>query len=203
MSCVKQEVLGRINHLFSLIRYGPHRKRPVLTILSLLRTYTLSRLFLPSRCVAVIRDTDMETQIDVKDSWSTPLPFQIGIDWSSHLRKVPRRRWISHTYPVWLWARSLFKISLPGPGLHGTKRQLWRPYIRSPTLHSRSGINEGLIKRGSTTDHWRSRCNGWILRPTPYAYIYTYIKYAVEMGSGVISLIMTGLDIRKLIRGDR
>jgi hypothetical protein len=34
------------------------------------------------------------------------------------------------------------------------------PHIQSPTLHSRCGINKGLIKRGSTIDHWRSRCKG-------------------------------------------
>jgi hypothetical protein len=27
-------------------------------------------------------------------------PFQTGIDERPHLWKVPRRRWISHTYPV-------------------------------------------------------------------------------------------------------
>jgi hypothetical protein len=47
--------------------------------------------------------------------------------------------------------------------------------LQSPTLHSRCGINKGLIKRGSTIDHWRSRCKGWILWPTPYTYIHTYI----------------------------
>jgi hypothetical protein len=46
----------------------------------------------------------------------------------------------------------------------------------SPTLHSRCGINKGLIKRGSTIDHWRSRCKGCILWPTPYTYIHTYIQ---------------------------
>jgi hypothetical protein len=44
------------------------------------------------------------------------------------LWKVPRRRWISHTYPVWLWGHSLFKISSPGPVLYGTKWILWRPH---------------------------------------------------------------------------
>jgi hypothetical protein len=48
-------------------------------------------------------------------------PFQSRIDRWPHLRKVPRRRWISHKYPVWLWGHSLFKISSPGPVLHGTK----------------------------------------------------------------------------------
>jgi hypothetical protein len=84
-------------------------------------------------------------------------PFQIGIDWWSHLRKMPRRRRISHTHPVWLWGCTPCKISSPGPVFHGTKWLLWCPHIQSPTLHSRCGINRGLIKGGSTTDHWRSR----------------------------------------------
>jgi hypothetical protein len=79
-------------------------------------------------------------------------PFQIGIDWWSHLEKVPRRRRISHTYPVWLWGCSPSKIPSPGPVLHGTEWLLWRPHIQSPTLHSRCGINKGLIKRGSAID---------------------------------------------------
>jgi hypothetical protein len=55
-------------------------------------------------------------------------PFQTAIDWWSHLRKVPRRRRISHKYAMWLWGHSLFKISSPGPVLHGTKWLLWRPH---------------------------------------------------------------------------
>jgi hypothetical protein len=103
-------------------------------------------------------------------------PFQIGIDRRSHLRKVPRRGWISHTYyPVWLCGCSPYKTSSPGPVLRGTKWLLWRPHIQSPTLHSRCGINKGLFKRGNTVDHWKSRCKGWILWPTPYAYIHTYL----------------------------
>jgi hypothetical protein len=102
-------------------------------------------------------------------------PFQIWVDWWSHLRKVPRRRRISHTHPVWLWGCSSCKISSPGPVLHGTKWLLWRPHIQSPTLHSRCVINKGLIKRGSTVDHWRWRWKGWILRSTPYTYIHSFI----------------------------
>jgi hypothetical protein len=72
------------------------------------------------------------------------------VDWWSHLRKVPRRRRISHTYPACFWGCSSGKISSPGPIFHGTKWLLWRPHIQSPTLHSRCGINKGFIKRGST-----------------------------------------------------
>jgi hypothetical protein len=53
--------------------------------------------------------------------------FQICIDGWSHLWKVPRRRWISHTCPVWLCGHSLFKISSPGTVFHGTRWLLWRP----------------------------------------------------------------------------
>jgi hypothetical protein len=88
-------------------------------------------------------------------------------------RCLYRRRWISHTYPVWLWGCSPFKISSPGPVLHGTKRLLWRSHIQSPILHSRCRTNKGLIKRGSTIDLQRSRCKGWFLWPTPYTYIHT------------------------------
>jgi hypothetical protein len=102
-------------------------------------------------------------------------PFQIGVDWWSHLRKTPRRRRIGHTHPVWLWGCSSCDISSPGPVFHGTKWLLWRPHIQSPTLHSRCGINKGLIKKGSTIDNWRSRCKGWILWPTPYTYIHGII----------------------------
>jgi hypothetical protein len=47
--------------------------------------------------------------------------FQTGIDRWSHLCKVPRGRWISHTRPMWLWGYILFKILSPESVLHGTK----------------------------------------------------------------------------------
>jgi hypothetical protein len=55
-------------------------------------------------------------------------PFQTGNDGWFHLRNVPRRRWINHTCPVWLWGYSSFKISSPGLILHVTKWLLWRPH---------------------------------------------------------------------------
>jgi hypothetical protein len=97
-------------------------------------------------------------------------PFQIEIDWWSHLRKVPRRRRISHTYPMWLWGHSIFKVVL-----HWTEWLLWCSHIQSPMLHSKCWINKGLIKRGSTIDHQRSRCKGWILCPIPYTYTCIYV----------------------------
>jgi hypothetical protein len=78
-----------------------------------------------------------------------------------------------HTYPVWLWGHSLFTISLPVPVLYRTKWLLWRPHRQGPTLHSKCGINKGLIKKGSTIDLQRSRCKGWFLWPAPYTYIRT------------------------------
>jgi hypothetical protein len=45
-------------------------------------------------------------------------------------------------------------------------------------LHFIRGV--GLIKRGSTIDHWRSRCKGRILWPTPHTYIHTYIHTYLE-----------------------
>jgi hypothetical protein len=91
-----------------------------------------------------------------------------GIDRWPHLWKVPRWRWISHTHPIWLWGHSLFKISSPGPVLYGTNRLLWRPHKQSPTFHSKCRINKGLIKMGSTIDHWRSRC------------IHSFIAYRIK-----------------------
>jgi hypothetical protein len=38
------------------------------------------------------------------------VPFLFWIDRWAHLQKVPRRRWISHTYPVWLWGCSSLRF---------------------------------------------------------------------------------------------
>jgi hypothetical protein len=66
------------------------------------------------------------------DSWtihrtmsSKGTPFQTGIDGWSHLWKVPRRRWIIHTCPVWLWGYSSFEILSPGSILYRAKWLLW------------------------------------------------------------------------------
>jgi hypothetical protein len=90
-------------------------------------------------------------------------PFQTGTDRWPHLRKVLRRRWISHKYPMWLWGHSLFKISSPEPVFYGTKWLLGRPHKQSPTFLSKCRIDKGVIKRGSTIGHWRSQCNGRII----------------------------------------
>jgi hypothetical protein len=100
--------------------------------------------------------------------------FQTGIDGWSHLSKMPRRRLIRHTYCMWLWGYTSFKISSPGPVLHGIKWLLWRPHKWSPTVYSKCGI-KGLIKgkaqqirngRGAGSD-----CGP----PLIHTYIHTYI----------------------------
>jgi hypothetical protein len=42
-------------------------------------------------------------------------------------------------------------------------------------FHLECRINKGLSYKGSTIDHWRSRCRGRILWSNPYTYMYTYI----------------------------
>jgi hypothetical protein len=82
----------------------------------------------------------------------------------------------THTHTMGLWGCSSYEISSPGPVFHGTKWLLWRPQIQSPTLHSRYGINKEFIKRGSTIDHWRSRCKGRIFCPIlMHIYIHAHI----------------------------
>jgi hypothetical protein len=75
-------------------------------------------------------------------------PFQTGTDRWPHLRKVPAKRRISHTHPMWLWSHSLFEISSLGPLFYGTKLLLWRPHKQSPTFHSKCRIDKGLNKKG-------------------------------------------------------
>jgi hypothetical protein len=72
-----------------------------------------------------IRSQDPNQLAASQSELSKKTPLQIVVDRWSHLRNVPRRRWISHTYPMWLWAHSLFKNSPHGPVLYGTKWLLW------------------------------------------------------------------------------
>jgi hypothetical protein len=69
-------------------------------------------------------------------------PFQIGTDGRSHLWKVTRGRWISHTHPMWLWGYSSFMILSSGSVLHGIKWLLWCPI--SKVIHFFRSV--GLIK---------------------------------------------------------
>jgi hypothetical protein len=101
-------------------------------------------------------------------------PCETGIDRWSHLRKVLRRRWISHTYSMRLWGHSLCQISSHGSVLYGTKWLLWRPHKQSPTFHSKCRINKELIKRGSTIDRWMSLCKGRIITATPHSFIHSF-----------------------------
>jgi hypothetical protein len=59
-------------------------------------------------------------------------------------------------------------FDLPGPVFYETKRLLWRPHKQCPAFHLRCRIDKGLIKRGSTLDHWRSRCKGRIIMAHPW-----------------------------------
>jgi hypothetical protein len=67
-------------------------------------------------------------------------PFQTVTDRWPNLWKVPTRRRISHTYHMWLWDHSPFKISSPGPVLHGTKLLLWYPHKWCPNFIRRVGF---------------------------------------------------------------
>jgi hypothetical protein len=61
-------------------------------------------------------------------------PFQNEFDRWTHLWKVPTRRWIGHTHPLWLWGHILFKISLRNQVTTMT------PHKRSPTFPSKYSI---------------------------------------------------------------
>jgi hypothetical protein len=71
--------------------------------------------------------------------------FQNGIDRWPHLRKVPRRRWISRAHPMWFWGYSLYNILKPVPVVYGTKRLLWRPIKSHISFKIR--IHKGLTEK--------------------------------------------------------
>jgi hypothetical protein len=50
--------------------------------------------------------------------------FKMGLSNKSHSCKVFRKRWISHTYPTWLWDCRLLRISSPWSPLYGN---MWLP----------------------------------------------------------------------------
>jgi hypothetical protein len=100
---------------------------------------------------------------------------------------LSRPRVYVYQCPGWLWGCSPRQISSPGPVFYGTKWLLWRPHRQGPTLHSRCGINKGLIKRGSTIDLQRSRCKGWFLWFTPYTYIHTCVSVYFYPGNYIKS----------------
>jgi hypothetical protein len=63
--------------------------------------------------------------------------------------------------------------------------------INSPTFHSKCRINKGLIKRGSTIDHWRSRCKGRISGPP---LVHTYIHNIDEQKALISKNIIVRLS---------
>jgi hypothetical protein len=115
------------------------------------------------------------TKMDSRTIYRTLCHLQTGIDAWFHMRKVRRGRWISHTCPLWLWGYSPFTVSSPGPVFYGAGWLLWGPQKQDPAVHSKCGIDKGLIQRGSTVDQWWSRCRGR-KRPAPL-YIHTYIRF--------------------------
>jgi hypothetical protein len=99
------------------------------------------------------------------------------------------KRWIIHTLPIWLWGHSLFKISSLGLIFYGTKWLLWRPHKQTPTFHTKCGIDKGLIERGSTIDHWRSRCMCRIIMAYPlcnHSFIHSFIFFNPENGGEIL-----------------
>jgi hypothetical protein len=84
--------------------------------------------------------------------------FQTGSDRRPHLWMMPRRRWISHTYPMWLWGHSLFKISSPGSVLYGTNYDINGEIFRWLQLHFPKArvLNhtEGISLCADTNNSW-------------------------------------------------
>jgi hypothetical protein len=93
--------------------------------------------------------------------------FKLGLTDDPTCERCLEEDSISPTYLVWMWYHSLFKISSPGPVPYGTKWLLRHPHKQSPTFHSKCRINKGLIKQGSTINHWRLRCKGQIFMAHP------------------------------------
>jgi hypothetical protein len=113
----------------------------------------LTPLTHPRQILVVVLQTARRWNGKTKDLSAT-----LGLNCWSHLWEVSRRWWIKYTQLMWLWGGCLHKIPSLGSILYGTKRLLWRSHRQSPTLHSKCGINQGLTKRGSTVDHYISRC---------------------------------------------
>jgi hypothetical protein len=65
---------------------------------------------------------------------------------------------------------------------------IWKPYAHPKhrsTFIELHGVTSQLI------DHWRSRCKGRILWPTPYTYIHTYITAACFMPISCLTYYLT------------
>jgi hypothetical protein len=101
-------------------------------------------------------------------------PFQIGINGKSHLWKVPGERWISHTYPMQLWAHSLLKIPSPGPVFYGTR---WLPRRPCKILNSHQsvGLLEGWNRGGCTIDLCKVAVQGRSRPTLIHLFIHSFI----------------------------
>jgi hypothetical protein len=108
--------------------------------------------------------------------------FKIGFTDSPPSRNVPRKRWISHTHPTWLWGYNLLKMSPPEPLLYGARWLPRRPY-KIPHFIRSVGLLRGWNRGGGgcaiLVDHYGSRCEGRS-RPTPYAFIHAFISGRTE-----------------------
>jgi hypothetical protein len=65
LSYETREGLGKTNRLISLIRHGPHRKRPLPNNSSIVdRVFIAAVTFLPSCCLATMGSPYIDTQTD-------------------------------------------------------------------------------------------------------------------------------------------
>jgi hypothetical protein len=80
--------------------------------------------------------------------------------------------WSKYLPGHWLlWQRFPVVLSVPiGKCWHNASIRPWLLLSKSFSIHQ-------LSFQTSTMDHWRSRCKGWILWPTPHSFIHTYINY--------------------------
>jgi hypothetical protein len=105
---------------------------------------------------------DTVTQKDTSSKWDW---------WIVPFAKVPRKGWISHTRPMWLWGYSLLKILSPRPLLYGAR---WIPRCPCKTLYFtwRVELLRGWNRVGCTIDHWRLRSKGGLGVPLMHSFIH-------------------------------
>jgi hypothetical protein len=89
-------------------------------------------------------------------------PLRNGIDKYSHLLKVPRKRLISHTCPIWRKATACLRFRHLGHYLMEPGDYQDGPVI---IIHRSVGLLKSWNRWGRTTDHWRLRCNSGLGRP--------------------------------------
>jgi hypothetical protein len=94
-------------------------------------------------------------------------PFQIGIDrWPHCKRSLEEDESAIHILCdceaiAYLRFHHLGQFFMEQSDYYDT------PHKQSPTFHSKCRINKGLIRRGSTIDHWKLWCKGWIIMAHP------------------------------------